>query len=251
LVKSAITPASLYRATRNALERAHLASQLAKETSDREQAEVELRESEERFRLLVESVQDYAIIMLDREGRIDSWNTGARAMFGYHDREILGQHYRRLFTADDVRAHEPERELQEAVRSRRSLEERWHVHRDGTRVWTVGSLSPVFDPSGVHRGYSKVLRDMTERRQTMLRLQEALDAHAEFLCVATNELRTPMNALVSKTQAMLQQLEQSDGQPLDPNSVRAAMRDFNQQLGQLQSVLESLLNVSRADTQER
>lgn len=248
LVKSSVTPESLYRAVQNALEKAELTARLAKETAERLQAEQELRESEERFRMLVESVKDYAIVMLDREGRITSWNAGARKMFGYHDKEILGQHFRKLFVPDDARSRAPERELEEAGLHERASDDRWHLRKDGSRFWAAGSVFPVKDIAGTHRGYSKVLRDTTERRQTLMRLEEALTSRNEFLSIAAHELKTPVTSLLLKAQGLLRTLEKPNSPQPSPDRERNALREISAQTERVAGLIENLLDVSRVLT---
>lgn len=245
LVKSSVTPESLFRATHTALEISELHSRIAQEKAERELAEQELRDSESRFRMLVESVKDYAILMLDTEGRVTSWNAGARGLFGYHDREILTQHFRRLFTAEDARARLPERELQEASAEQRFSADRWYQRKDGTRFWASGSVFPVLDRAGTLRGYSKVLRDITERWRTQLRLEEALTARDEFLSVASHELKTPVTSVLLQIQGLLRQLKRRKDDPLSPERLIEPLERSSEQLERLGALIGSLLDVSK------
>src|SRR5215204_1316917 len=122
--------------------------------------------TEERFRLLVDSVKDYGIFMLDPEGRIASWNTGAERMNGYRADEILGSHFSIFYPPEDILAGKPERELVEAAQTGRIEDEGWRVRKDGTRFWADVIITALRDPrSGELRGYGKVTRDLTERRK--------------------------------------------------------------------------------------
>ncbi len=134
-----------------------------------------LRESEERFRLLVEGAKDYAIFMLDLEGCIASWNTGAERLLGYREEEILGRSFSTIYTPEDVRQGAPEQELSTAAEEGRAQDERWHVRKDGTRFWASGVVTPLLDEAGRLRGFAKVMRDSTERKQAeeALRISEA------------------------------------------------------------------------------
>ena len=122
-------------------------------------------QSDELFRLIVESARDYAIFATDSEGRITSWNTGAERLFGFTEEEAIGQNAEIIFTPEDRAAGVPERELRAAAEEGRAEDERWHLRRDGTRFWASGIVAPVRDESGLLRGFVKVARDQTEQKQ--------------------------------------------------------------------------------------
>ncbi|WP_437325875.1 ATP-binding protein [Sorangium sp. So ce381] len=128
-------------------------------------ADRRLKQSEERFRLIVEGVQDYAIFMLDPAGRIASWNPGAERINGYRADEIIGCHCSVLFPPEDVELGRPAAELESTVETGRSIQEGYRVRRDGTRYWANEVISVLFDEAGQLRGFAKVTRDVTERRR--------------------------------------------------------------------------------------
>src|SRR5262249_6637677 len=131
-------------------------------------AEEQLRQSEDRFRLLVEAVQDYAIFMLDPEGYVISWNAGAQRIKGYSSDEIIGRHFR-VFYPDQARAiKHPEYELEVARTRGQYMEEGWRIRKDGSRFWASVVITAVHDQSGRLIGYAKVTRDMSEHRQVLL-----------------------------------------------------------------------------------
>ncbi|MBV8867350.1 MAG: PAS domain S-box protein, partial [Acidobacteriaceae bacterium] len=142
--------------------------------TQRKQVENSLREYEERFREFASNVRDYALLQLDAGGRIVSWNTGAERVLGYSEPEILGQSVAVLFTPEDVTAAEPEKEMEQAVTRGRSMDERWHVRKDGTRFWASGVLTSMSDEKGRLRGFAKVMRDETERRRSDEQLRASL-----------------------------------------------------------------------------
>ncbi len=148
----------------------------AKVTRDltlRREAEQALRESEERFRLLVDGVKDYAIFMLDPTGHIATWNAGAERIKGYRASEILGRHFSVFYPAEDVAAGKPARELEIAARVGTYEEEGWRLRRDGTPIWASVLITALRDPGGALVGYAKVTRDLTERRAAGERVLEA------------------------------------------------------------------------------
>ncbi|MDQ3942268.1 MAG: PAS domain S-box protein, partial [Actinomycetota bacterium] len=130
-----------------------------------EQKELLLRESEERYRFLVESASDYAMLMLDTDGRVSTWNEGAERLFGYSDKEIVGKPGSILFTPEDRRRGVPEEELRTVQVEGRAKDERWHSRKDGSRFWALGFVRPVRDEGGNLRGFVKVARDITERKR--------------------------------------------------------------------------------------
>ena len=161
-----------------------------------------LRESEEMFRLLVESVEDYAIFLLDPEGHVASWNPGAKHIKQYEPEEIIGRHFSVFYPQEDVRAGKPQR-LLNVARERGSVQdEGWRVRKDGTRFWASVVITAVHDANGELRGFAKVTRDITERKaaeetqRALLVAQEVNRAKDEFLAVVSHELRTPLTSIL-------------------------------------------------------
>jgi PAS domain S-box-containing protein len=116
------------------------------------------------YRLLVESVTDYGIVMLNREGRLEMWNAGAEDITGYGAEEIVGRHVSCLYSPDDVAKGKPEEELATAVRLGRCEDEGWWVRKDGTRFWADVITTALRDKTGVLRGYSRIIRDVSQRK---------------------------------------------------------------------------------------
>jgi PAS domain S-box-containing protein len=162
----------------------------------------ELRRSEQRFRLLVEAVQDYAIFMLSPEGIIVSWNAGAQRSKGYTAEEIIGQHFRVFYPPELQAAKHPEHELELAVQNGHYEEEGWRVRKDGSTFWALVLITAVFDEDGEHIGFAKVTRDTTERRRLEQRLQRAVEEQEQFLAVTAHELRTPIGVLGGAAQTL-------------------------------------------------
>jgi PAS domain S-box-containing protein len=179
-------------------------------------AEEDLRQSEERFRLLVEAVRDYAIFMLDPTGHVISWNTGAQRIKGYTAREIIGQHFRVFYPPETQAIKHPEHELTLALRDGVYEEEGWRVRKDGSRFWASVVITAVRDQDGRHVGFAKVTRNIDERRRMLSDLEHAAEAlaganadlesanvrlaaeaadQAQFLAVTAHELRSPVTVL--------------------------------------------------------
>ena len=129
------------------------------------QPEEALLQSEERFRLLVESVTEYAIFELDTEGRILTWNQGAQRIKGYRPEEIIGQHFSIFYTPEDARGGRPQRGLEQAAARGRYKDEGWRVRKDGSRFWAEVVIAPVRDAAGNLLGFAKVTRDLTDRKR--------------------------------------------------------------------------------------
>jgi len=130
--------------------------------------------SDDRFRLLVESVQDYALIMLDPDGVITSWNSGAERIKGYTPDEIIGSHFSRFYPREDIVAQKPERELAEARAEGRAQDENWRLRKDGSRFWANVVITALRDPrTGELCGFGKVTRDLTERKLAEERLRQS------------------------------------------------------------------------------
>lgn len=141
---------------------------------DRQVADESIRIEGERFKLLVSSVQDYAIFILDRDGYVRSWNLGAERIKGYTTDEIIGQHFSIFYTEPDRQRHHPQYELEVAAREGRYEEERWRVRKDGSVFWANVIITALYDASGALIGFAKVTRDLTERkrREDLLRESE-------------------------------------------------------------------------------
>ena len=166
------------------------------DVTDRYVAADQLRASEESFRLLVESVRDYAIFLLDTEGHVVTWNAGAERAKGYTADEILGRHFEVFYTDTDRRRGHPQDELVIAIREGRYEEEGWRVRKDGSTFWANVVITTLYDSDGAHVGFAKVTRDVSEQRQMLDELEQAVEERRAFLAVTAHELRTPV-ALVS------------------------------------------------------
>lgn len=199
----------------------------------------------ELFKLLVEAVQDYAIFVLDSSGHIVTWNAGAQRIKGYDTQDILGVHFSRFYTAEDLASRKPERELEIAARDGRVEDEGWRVRKDGSTFWANVVITALFDRAGHLRGFAKVTRDLTERRRTEQAEQERRRAAEEanrlkdhFLATVSHELRTPLNVLTG-TIWRIRSLE------MDSVDRERAMNALERNVKLMTRLVEDLLDVSR------
>jgi PAS domain S-box-containing protein len=151
-------------------------AKITRDLTERRAAEQTLRQSQEQFRLLVQSVTDYAIYMLDPDGHVTSWNSGAERIKGYTANEIIGRHFSSFYTEDDRETGLPRTGLKEAAERGRWETEGWRVRKDGTRFWAHVVIDAIRDPSGGLLGFAKITRDITERMEAQRALDQAREA---------------------------------------------------------------------------
>jgi len=207
---------------------------LTQEIRRRAQTEDELRESEERFRLLIEGVRDYAIFSLTPTGYITSWNAGAEQIEGYQAAEIIGQHFSLFYTQEDLERGKPQTQLLRAANERRSEDEGWRVRKDGTRFWANTIITPLHDRKGKLIGFSKITRDLSERKQAENAAQEArselarmarVTAAGELTASIAHEINQPLAAIVNNANACNRMLAK---QSPDMEELREAIVDIGQ-----------------------
>ena len=151
-------------------------AKITRDLTERQQDKNRLRHSEEQFRRLVHSVEDYAIYMLDPQGLVSSWNSGAQRIKGYSANEIIGQHFSLFYTLEDRATHEPERALRIATETGRFEKEGWRLRKDGSSFWAHVVIDRILDDDGEHIGFAKVTQDITNKRDADLALAEAREA---------------------------------------------------------------------------
>lgn len=179
------------------------------DTTEEHRRQLEAQErlyANETFRILVETVKDYAIFMLAPDGTVATWNAGAQAFKGYKPSEIIGKHFSMFYGEEDLLAGKPERELRDALRDGRCEDEGWRYRSDGSRFWANVVITTIYK-DGVLLGFSKVTRDLTERRKAEQKLisayEEASKLKSEFLANMSHEIRTPMHGMLSALTLLL------------------------------------------------
>jgi PAS domain S-box-containing protein len=176
-------------------------SKVTRDVTELRIANEAVRQSEERMRLMVEAVRDYAIFLLDPDGRVATWNVGAERLKGYKAGEIIGRHFSVFYPEEARRREHPAEELRRAKAEGRYEEEGWRVRKDGTQFWANVVITALFDQEGRHIGFTKVTRDFTETRN-LREAQLAVQLRDEFLATAGHELRTPLSALLMQVQGL-------------------------------------------------
>jgi len=179
------------------------------DNSARKHVEEKLRFTEESFRLMVESVSDYAIVMLSPDGNVVSWNTGAQRIKGFLAEEIVGQHFSRFYPLEDVASGKPQRDLDVAAALGRFEVEGWRMRKDGSTFWANVVITAIRDQAGELRGFAKLTRDLTERQRIETAMtnakataEKANLAKSDFLSSMSHELRSPLNAILGFAQLM-------------------------------------------------
>jgi PAS domain S-box-containing protein len=205
---------------------------------------------EELFHLVIENVKDYAIFILDPNGRALTWNAGVKRLLGYDEEEFAGLAFQLLFRPAEQEAAQIE--MQKAAATGRSDDERWHVRKDGTELWVTGVLTALKDPAGRLRGYAKIMRDTTAQRQAALEREALLRAELlarteaeqanrlkdEFLASVSHELRTPLNAILGWARMLA-------NEQLDESMTKRALAAVERNATLQSRLVEGLLDVSR------
>ncbi len=212
-------------------------SKFTRDLTSRQREQDALRQSEERFRLLVEGVTDYAIFMLDPVGRISSWNSGAQQITGYEREEVLGQHFSMFHTAEDVEAGRPLEELMQARRNGRFEDESWRLRKNGHRFRARVIVTALYDQTGQLRGFAKVTQDLSQREYTR-GLEQAAKQVQEFVSLLAHELRNPLAPIRNAVQ-LIQRL------PHDHPAHTKMVQTIDRQSAHMARILDDMLDIAR------
>jgi PAS domain S-box-containing protein len=234
-------------------------AKVTRDLTERRAQEESLRQSEEHFRLLVEGVNDYAIFMLDANGYIVTWNSGAQRLNGYTAAEIIGLHFSRFYPPDAIESGWPDHELEVAAEQGRFEDEGWRLRKDGSKFWANVVITALRDADGRLQGFAKVTRDLTAQQRSKaleadnMRREELLEAERsarieaqrasrikdEFLATLSHELRTPLNAILGWTQVLKAQ------RPPQRDYLERAMETIERNARAQVRLIDELLDLSR------
>jgi PAS domain S-box-containing protein len=218
-----------------------------RQNTDHELTTERLRQSEKRFQVLVESIQDYAIYILDPNGIVMTWNPGAQRIKGYSENEIIGKHFSQFYTPDDRRINKPMRNLAYAASRERYEDESLRVRKDGSIFWANVLITAIRDSSGNVTGFAKVVRDITERKAAEQRVHEAerLATLGTTAAVFAHEIANPLNGISSSLQIVSDLLDDADYQnPILRETIHAA----NEEIRRLALLLRDYRSLARPNT---
>ena len=212
-------------------------SKVTRDLSERRRHEDMLRDSEERFRLLVEGVQDYAIFLLDPDGRVASWNSGAQRSKGYLPDEVIGRHFSIFYPPELIESRWPDQELAKALEVGRFEDEGWRVRKDGSRFWANVIITALRDGHGKHIGFAKVTRDLSDKRR-ISSLEDEGRRIATLLAMLGHELRNPLAPIVNALAIM-------DSANAKTEHLQLARDVISRQVAQMARLVDDLLDVGR------
>lgn len=198
-----------------------------------------LIQSEDKYKKLVSSVKDYAIFMLTPDGYVASWNPGAKNLKGYSEEEIIGKHFS-IFYPEDIKNEYPQYELKKAVEVGRFEDEGWRIRKDGRRFWANVVITTMYDDQGKHIGFSKVTRDLTERKAAEDNLKKINNDLDNFIYTASHDLKAPISNLEGLMNAVFDQIESECS-----TGVKELFLYMNKSVEKLKVIIRELTEISQ------
>ncbi len=245
-------------------------SVIFRDVTEKEKVNDLLRDSDERFRLMVAGVQEYAIFMLDPKGNVTTWNLGAERTMGYTANEIIGNHFSIFYPEEDKKSGKPAWILRRALEHGCLEDENWRIRKDGTAFWANVAITPIYDIEKNLIGFTKVTRNLTERKRAELvlkesnldlelrvkertkeltaekiRAEQAVKARDQFFSMASHELRTPVSSLLLQVQLRHRLLEKEKLSEFTPEKLKVIFKDDERQILRLNQLIERIFDISR------
>jgi len=212
-------------------------SKITRDLSERRRQEELQRRSEERFRLLVDAVRDYALFLIDPRGFVSSWNGGAERIHGWRSEEISGRHFSHFYRSEDIAADRPWHDLKQARDSGQLTAENWRVRKDGSQFLAKVCLTPLVDARGELYGFANLTQDLTQERHAQA-LENVAERINEFLGILAHELRNPL-APIRNAVALMER------KGLGDTTLESMRKTIDRQSAQLERLINELLDVSR------
>lgn len=238
------------KVTRDLTERKNAEDQLKIFSEQLKKSNEELRSSEQRYHKMIAEVEDYAIILLDEKGNIINWNTGATRIKGYSAEEIIGQNFRIFYLPEDREIKLPEKLIEMAIANGKAVHEGWRVRKDGSRFWGSIIITALHSDNGSVIGFSKVTRDLTERKQSEDRINtylEELESQnrelEQFAYIASHDLQEPLRKIQTFA-SILEKNKQNDGQ------TKRYIEKITTSANRMSELIRSVLNYSRLGSAE-
>lgn len=227
-------------------------AKITRDMTEKRNSDQALLEAERRFRILVQGVTDYAIFMLDPEGRVANWNSGAQRIKGYSPQEIIGEHFSRFYTSEDRANDLPKTALETARKTGRYEAEGWRMRKDGSRLWASVVIDAIHDEDGRLIGFAKITRDMTEKREAQLRLEESreqlfrsqkMEALGQLTGGLAHDFNNLLTAVLGACELALRNIDK-------PDKVRRMLDGVRNSAMRGASLTKQLLAFARAQTLE-